>query len=266
MRGILALVLGLSFWSGAAVAHEFWVEPDRYVLSSGETVKANLRVGQDFGGTRYPFLSRRFQSFEMADADGRRDLPGTEGDLPAVNVTAADGLLILGYHSNPDRLTFHDFAKFDYYVRYEGLDWALEEHRKAGLPETGFTEAYTRNAKALVQIGTTPGADVALGLPFEIVVDGSPYAPGLTAVPVRLLRLGQPAPDWQINIFTRPDGGEVTLTHVRTDAQGRATIPFDGQVDVMLNAVWLQRPDGKSDVDWESWWASTTFGRVGREG
>lgn len=252
--------------AGAAVAHEYWVEPDTYVLEPGESVKANLRNGQDFKGGRLPWLDRRFVSFRIADSDGLRDLDGTNGDVPAVTLTPAEGLTVLAYHSQPDTLEFRDFEKFEDYVAYEGLDWAVAKHRADGLPDSGFRERYQRNAKALIQSGPyAGGADQATGLPFELVVDGSPYKPEVNEVSVRLFWQGSPVADWPINVFTRAQGAEASLEQVRTDAEGRAVVPFLGEVDVLLNAVWLER-SADEEFAWESWWASTTFGRVGRGG
>lgn len=249
--------------STAGLAHEYWVEPEFYVVKPGTSVKVNLRNGQDFKGSRLPWLERRFVSFRIADRDGLRDLDGTNGDVPAVTLTPAEGLTVLAYHSQPDTLEFRDFEKFEYYVRYEGLDWAVDKHRADGLPDTGFRERYQRNAKALIQAGPYRGdRDLATGMPFELVVDGSPYAPEVTEVRVGLFWQGDPVADWPINVFTRKTGEQAILSRVRTGADGHAIVPFPPDADILLNAVWLVRSEDPTFA-WESWWASTTFGRVG---
>ena len=265
MRTIFITFLILVTLSRTASAHEYWIDPVAFLLEPGQSVKADLRVGQDFKGSRLPFLSNQFQSFEITDASGTRPLPGTEGDRPAVNVAAPEGLVVLAYHSKSARLTFRDFDQFRGYVEYEGLGWAVQAHKDAGLPDGGFTERYTRNAKSLLQVGDdVTGQDFATGLPFELVVIGSPYGTDNHAVTVELLWQGQPVPDWRINVFTRGGAPEATLTHVTTGSNGRATIPFPDQTDILLNAVWLQRPTDGSGYAWESWWASLTFGHHGR--
>lgn len=263
MRLLFPLLLALAALARAASAHEFWIEPLRFVVEPGEPVKADLRNGQDFKGVRLPWLDHRFERFVLIDSAGTRPVTGTNGDRPAVTVTPASGLAILAYASRPDTLEFRDFAKFENYVRYEGLDWAVAAHRAAGLPETGFRERYFRNAKALVQVGPyRGGADQAAGLPFELVVEGSPYAPGVRSVPVRLLWQGAPVANWRINVFTRVgEAAEGALSHLTTDAEGRAEVPFPADADVLLNAVWLERVEGDPEFAWQSWWASLTFGR-----
>ncbi|MEM7439668.1 MAG: DUF4198 domain-containing protein [Pseudomonadota bacterium] len=264
MRLLFWLVSPMLVLSSAAMSHEFWIEPEDYMIEPGQTVKANLKNGQDFKGGRLPWLDRRFDAFQVSDADGVRDLTGTNGNLPAIETEAADGLMIFAYDGRPETLTFVSFEKFANYVRYEGLDWAVAAHQDAGLPDKGFKELYRRNAKSLVQVGPfAGGADKAMGLKFELVVDGSPYAPGATEVAVILLLDGKPVADWPINVFTRTDDPKGALTMVHTGDDGRAIVPFPEGAEILLNSVWLELVEGK-DYAWESWWASTTFGRPKR--
>lgn len=262
----LTLLTGVLVAAAPLAAHEYWIEPERYHLSAGAPLLADLRNGQDFRGSRLPYIGQRIRSFRLHDSEGSREIEGVNGDRPAARLQApAPGLVILSYHSQPDSLEFRSFESFAGYVRYEGLDWAIARHRADGLPDSGFSERYTRNAKALVQVGPhAQGADRLLGLPLELVVDGSPYAPGRDAVPVRLFRQGVPVADWPINVFTRADGGRAALSRLRTDGAGRATVAFPPGSDILLNAVWLERAEG--EFAWESWWASLTFGSSGAGG
>ncbi len=253
---ILALVT-----AGDARAHEFWIEPEAHKLASVEDIRAALRVGQNYKGSEFPYLERRFKSFTVTGPNGVRDVTGTAGDRPAAVVpTAAEGLYILAYHSTADTLTFNKMEKFASYLDYEGNQWALEAHRAAGMPETGFKEEYTRNAKALVQVGAiVPGdADRVLGLPLELIAGAHPATIENEGVmPVQLLWQGAPLTGQQINIFTK--GMEGAPTHVITDEDGRAEVPINSTGRYMLNAVHMIAGNRDGPVHWESFWASLTF-------
>ncbi len=265
-----------------AAAHEFWVAPERYTVEPGDRVVATLRNGQMMRGNELPYLSSWFHAFTVTTENGTRDVEGFEGDMPALSYTAAEpGLNVIAYHSTVDRVTYDDGERFRKYLAYEGLEGIAEAHRARGLPDSGFTEEYSRFAKALVQVGPVGervgervaerDRDAALGLRFELVAENNPYATGAETVMVSLLREGEPVAGRQIAVFRC--AGDVTRTLVNTDEQGRAAIPIRGGGEFLLNAVDIRavdiRPAEKSDgtgtietdpVVWASDWASLTFG------
>ncbi len=253
----------MAYVSPAVVgAHEFWIEPDAHLVAPGDRVEANLKVGQDYSGSTYPFLPGRSVVFQLTDRAGTRDIDSTVGDIPAARLSdLSEGLQIISYVSVPERLTFSDWEVFRFYVGYEGNDWAVAAHLAADLPQTGFTEAYTRHAKALVQVGPPGAADVdrPLGLRFELVALASPYrlAEGQTVLPVQLLWQGAPLVNQQINIFHKAEA--VTLRSVKTGADGRALVPVGDKGRYLLNAVHMKLDADNPENVWESDWASLSF-------
>lgn len=247
--------------ASGATAHEFWIEPEAHHVAPGDTIRAALRVGQDFKGSELPYLEGRFETFTVSGPHGTHDVSGTPGDRPAAQIgTDAKGLHILGYHSTANTLTFSTMEKFVNYIAYEGNPWALDAHRAAGMPETGFKERYTRNAKALVQVGPVqPGdGDRALGLPIELIAQAHPADLGAgDRLPVLLLWQGEPLAGQRINIFTK--GTEGPPPHVVTDAQGHAEVPLPRAGRYLINAVHMFPLDAEGPVHWESFWASLTF-------
>ncbi len=247
--------------AGPLAAHEFWLEAEDYTVEAGAPVNVQLRVGQDFGGSEYPFVQQRFKNFTVTVGKKTAPYDGRAGDRPAYqDKTPKAGLQVLSYESRPDTLAFTK-SKPDLlanYLKAEGLDFVLEKHRAEGLPEIGISEIYSRNAKALVQVGSSKGgADLATGLPFELVVQGTPYD-GDTSVVVQLLWRGKPMPNYPINVFTKKNN--VKQTRVQTDGSGVATVTFPKGSRVLLNSVRIERlPEGSKHF-YESWWASMTFG------
>ncbi len=247
--------------AGPSLAHEFWMEAKDYTVEEGRPVEVELRVGQNFGGSEYPFLKQRFKSFKVNAGGKTRGYKGTAGDKPAYrDKEPAAGLQVLAYHSTPDTLKFTK-SKPDLlatYLKAEGLDFVLKQHRADGLPEVDISEIYSRNAKALVQVGPYQGgADRAMGMPFELVVQGSPYD-GDTSVTVKLLWQGKAMPNYPINVFTKKGGTK--QTRVQTDSNGLATVRFAKGTRVLLNSVRIKRLPKGSKHFYESWWASTSFG------
>src|SRR5690349_16084399 len=91
----------------SAQAHEFWVEPDRFMVRPGEKISVDLKVGQHLSGASFPYLTNRFLAFKVGNRAKFSDIKGNEGDTPAASLAVdGPGLKILAYHSTADRLHY----------------------------------------------------------------------------------------------------------------------------------------------------------------
>lgn len=244
-----------------AAAHEYWIEPLFHRVAAGEAIVANLRLGEQFKGDLYPFIPQKSLGTWLVDGDGARPWGSRIGDIPAFRETPArPGLHVLAYYSTASRLHYGDPGKFRSFLENEGLAWVLEEHRQRGFAEIGFDEAFSRCAKALVQVGDgSAGSDAAIGLPLELIANANPYAleAGAPVLPVTLLWQGAPLADAQITVFRDLDG--VAETKVRTTPDGTADIPLGPGGKFLLNAVHMIPWDERPLDAWHSYWASLTF-------
>ncbi len=256
----LALLLGAS--PTVAAAHEFWIDPVKFVPKAGTTVPIVFRIGQDFKGNSYPFVRALSDRFTVFDGRGERAVKTLDGDDPAAEVAfSTPGLAIIAHQRKPEEVVFETFAKFEDNLIYEGLEPIVEAHRKLGKPRTGIRELYARCAKALVSVGgNVSGADRAVGMPLELVAEKNPYA--LTAtdgLPVRLMHDGKPLAEVLVKAFNRADPASPRLA--RTDRDGRVTIDVSRPGEYLLSAVHMVAPAQGVKADWISFWASLTFAR-----
>ena len=247
-------------------AHEFWIEPATSRAEVGAPGSADLRVGDMLSGQRFPWLGEQTEGARVHAPSGTREISGRDGDRPALSYALAEpGLHIVTYEAVPNYVVFDDLAEFAEALEYEGLRWVVAEHEARGLPSTEIAEGYIRNARALVQVGPPGPGDVdrLTGMPFELVVLGSPYLPGQAEVEVELTWQGEPQAGVQISVFRRPAGGtapqDVVRTLVTTDEEGRASIPIAANGLYLLNAVHMEPVSGPGSVVWQSHWASLTF-------
>ncbi len=251
-------------WTGAALAHEFWISPSRYVVEPKGQIVANLRVGKNFEGPVNSYIPNDFSRFEILLAGSKRPVQGRLGDIPALTMTAeSEGLAVVIHETSPTDLTYPKWEKFEGFATQKDLGWAIKDHKARGLPEKGFKETYQRFAKSLIAIGNGRGRDSAVGMETEIVAEANPYTDDLSlGLPIRLLYKGEPRADAQVEIFSKRAGNEATVAVVRTDAEGRAIIPVKPKTEYLLDAV-VMRPldtdDATKKPAWESLWASLTF-------
>jgi uncharacterized GH25 family protein len=261
LAGVLAGPLGVP-----AFAHEFWIEPEAHQVEVGETVRSELFVGGMLSGEAYPYLSDQIVAAQLHAPGGVLDIEGMEGDLPALTVTPTEpGLHAIVYHAAPAYIEYDEFETFVNYLAYEGLDDVVRLHKERGLPQAGFSEAYIRNARALLQVGPVDPADVdqPTVMPLELVALQNPFIEGLSELDVQLLWQGAPVPNRQVSIFHRAEDAEaadaVTRSLVVTDSDGQVTIPLGPGGFYLLNAVQMKPASGDDGFVWESHWATLTF-------
>lgn len=263
----LVLLITCFVWSRPLLAHEFWIEINSTKIDERADISADIRVGEELLGAALPYLDKTIRAMTHDTPEASRPVSARLGDRPAMNGidVSKDGLHILTVETYPAYVTFKDISDFEAYLTYEGLFDIIEKHQERGLPAVEISEEYVRNARALVQVGPINDRDVdrSTDMPFEIVVEGTPYAIGQTSLNVRLLWQDAPEPDTQIAFFHLPDGGSApgdTIRRVaRTDQNGGARFMMAGAGEYLLNAVRMEPVEGPGSVVWKSFWASLTF-------
>lgn len=251
----------LSLWVCApAAAHEFWIDPVRYKVPSGENIQADFRNGELFEGSRLGFFDRRSARLEMAHGGKVLTLAPRNGDRPAVNVAPmGDGLHVIVHETTPASLTYRAWEKFQAFADHKDFPDIEARHMARGLPKEGFAESYTRHAKALISVGGSTGQDQHFGMRTEFVALANPYAPDFNdELPVYLYDGNMRRADAQVEIFDKAPDGSVKVSLTRTDADGRAVIAITPGHSYLLDAVILEPSDAEGTV-WQSHWAALTF-------
>jgi len=256
---VCALQMLLPF---AARAHEFWIEPQKFQAIPGQSFVADLRNGQMFKGARLPYFDHRIARFEVSFGKTLTPYSGRMGDLPGFTFAPSKpGLMVVIHQTQPDEITYDSWEKFAAFLREKDLEEPLQDHRKRGLPRTGFAETYTRYAKLLAAIGPGAGMDRDFGMEIEFTALANPYLAEEASLPVVLRYQGAPLGLTQVEVFERPPDGEVRRQLLRTDTQGMTQIPLREGHAYLLNAVIMRPVTDRGKVVWESLWASLTFAR-----
>lgn len=243
-----------------ALAHDMWIEPAAFQAQPGRPVSLRLRVGQDLLGDPLPRDPSLIRQFIVEDAAGRRPVPGRAGGDPAGMILASQpGVMVAGYRSNHSTVE-QDVAKFDAYLKEEGLD-TLPALR--GWKATGSTvaEVFSRCAKSLIAAGTPAAdapADRALGFTLELVAGNNPYSmrPG-GEMPVRLTYESKPLAGALVVAINRMNPS--AKVSARTDRDGRVRLKLDAGGMWLIKAVHLVPAPAGVKAEWESLWASLTF-------
>jgi uncharacterized GH25 family protein len=126
------------------------------------------------------------------------------------------------------------------------------------------SESYSRQAKAIIQVGASLASQAQLtrpiGLPLEIVPESDPYAiPRPKMLPVRVLYKGHPLARALIKLTDLHKDASPVEAHL-TDSMGRAVFMAPQHGAWLLNVIWTEVAPLSSDAEFETSFSSLSFG------
>lgn len=262
MRPLLPLLAFVAASPG--LAHDFWIRPSRHRAASGDVIRVHLKVGEHLKGDPVRRNPARMESFTAVGPGGEVPLPGLDGTDPAGLFKAAGpGAYTFVYRGRPSNLEL-PAAKFEAYLREEGLESVLEARRAAGESGRPGRERFVRCAKALVKIGdgAMGGFEGPVHLRLELIPEADPMLPAETReLPLRVVFEGRPLAHAKLVAQCEGDPGREIAA--RSDAEGRVRLRLDRPGRWMVKTVHMVRLTGVPDADWESLWASLSFEAAG---
>jgi uncharacterized GH25 family protein len=251
----LALCVALS-----AGAHDFWVNPDRFVVSVGASTQLSMQVGHGDARRSSPIPSRRIVRFAAWTPAG--DVLDLRNDGKLAPTEAGLHLLVLETDANAQSHLPADL--FNAYVRDEGL-WPAAAAREAqGTTARDAIERYRRVAKALVQAGA-PGEgsqDLAtrrLGLPLEIVLARPPSdADAGDTLAAQVIFEGRPLARALVKLTDLDHDAEPVAAQA-TDGDGIVRFRRPAPGNWLLNVVWTTPLSGADGIDFDTVFSSLCF-------
>lgn len=271
---LFALVFG--GWSGVpalpARAHEFWLAPSRYIAHAGDTIRVSAFSGMGFRGETRPFAPQRVvRLFAVGDTSAAFTKGAVEGDsIFATFVPRDGGGTLIAYESNAASIELPN-VEFDEYLAEEGLAAVLALRRTDGNNRDAQRERYARCAKTWVSGPSWQRASEVMGLTLELVPLSDPSrAQELT---LRVLFRGRPLAGALVRAWRQPlahsgdSRGQAPRASVRvetesrSDRSGMVRLLIAGKGEWLLSCVHMEPSEDPAISEWQSWWASFTFGR-----
>jgi len=260
LRNTLAFAVLLTCVVADAQAHDFWIEPSRFVVQPRDSVSLYLREGENLVGNSLPYVTDWFREYSRSDARGRAPVTAELGDNPAVIEIRSSGTTLLGYWSTPNFVALKP-AKFESYLRQEGLEHVLAQRAQLGESDTEARENFVRCAKTYLTTNRdalSTALKAPLGFTLELMPPDNLHAlaPG-ERLDLRLLYLGKPLAGALVTAFRQ--AAPEDKVQVRSDAQGRAALRLSASGIWLIKAVHMVRLENHPKADWESYWASLLF-------
>lgn len=254
--------------SGAAAAHDFWMDADRWSLpQSGGEVRLDFSAGHSHDVLPWTLRPEREVLLETIDAEGRRGqndsliLPTGGARSGAALNFGSPGVKIVAFSTDNYRSVL-GAERFNAYIDEEGLTPAIEHRRRMKQEARPGRELYSRRSKALIAVGDVSNAPApsAIGQTLEIVPIENPFALGIDdPLHVRIDYEGAPLAGAKVS-FERLGGDSAPKIDRITDANGVADFRFPKEGAWKIDVVWTRPVAEGVEADFETVFSSLTFG------
>ncbi len=265
---IFSILAGSVLLSPAAMAHDFWLQPNAFQPQTPRPLAVQIMIGHPEDRTQWTLNPHRVISFRSFSAAGVTDQQTALSDTLLSGAVRLDALgkgthiLTIETTSAVSELS-HE--KFNAYLKEEGLTPISDDRTQRGITDTPGREIYSRRGKALIQVGDySRDADAfvtsPLGLTLEITPRSNPYgleagAPMDAGVHYR----GAPTAGVTVGLI-RLDNDDGLVAVQKTDAQGNVSFPRPAAGSWMLHAVWSDPLENDARADYDTIFSSLSFG------
>jgi uncharacterized GH25 family protein len=257
------LVLLLTFISSLS-AHEFWLNPDKFIYKRSEEINIRFLVGENFDGENWKGNNERIKSLKIYFGGVSDDLTPvvTEADGDSIEYFMIDeGTNLIAFNSNNSFINLEP-GKFNEYLEEDGLLNALEYRKKNNEMGCSGREFYQRCAKTLLQVGEVKDQtfEITTSMPIDIIPSSNPYQlKNKELLRVKIYYKGSPLPNTLIKAWHRMKN-KTEKKDLKTDSKGEIVFPVSTIGKWMISTVKMERLFDNPVSDWQSYWGSFTWG------
>lgn len=261
---ILSATIFAFLFSATAFAHEYWFEPETFFPAPKAKTAVHLYVGDGLikDKEERPFQLAKTTTFQLFSTSKTLNLKTSLADqaLPVYNFSAdRAGNYLLAMERNWSYIKLEP-AKFEDYLREDGLEYIIAEREKLGESAKEGRERYSRFIKSLLQVGDKRDVTYKkqLNLKLEITPLENPYSKKVgDKLQFQVLFNGKPLVDR--TVFA--DNRDSQTQKMTTDKDGKITMKIDRSGLWLVRLVTMRRcKTDCAEADWESFWGAFSFG------
>lgn len=257
------IIIAIFLLAAPLLAHEFWLQPEKFMYQPGENINIRFWVGEDFDGSNWSGNHDKVKSLQLWLDDVTDDIAGQvtdeKGDSLQLNIFD-EGTAMVTFNSANSFLQL-DSAKFNAYLQEDGLTGALDYRKTHNELDAASKEYYQRSVKTLLQVGDKKTRiSHATSLPLDIIPLSNPYAlKNNDTLAVKLLFQKQPLVNQLVNTWQRVNG-KTTRQQYHTDNKGVCSFVVATTGKWMVSTVEMLHLDNDTTANWQSYWGSCTWG------
>ena len=263
MKKLLLLFSSLTFISSLS-AHEFWLNPEKFIYKRGESINVRFFVGESFEGKNWEGNNEKIRSLKLYFGGVYDDLSKyiTDARGDSIEFTMIDeGTNLIAYNSRNSFIELEP-SKFNDYLKEDGLTNAIEyrkQNNEIGCPGREF---YQRCAKTLVQVGELKDKTFAIPteLPLDIIPVFNPYLlKNKNPLRVKILYRKSPIANALVKVWHR-ENNKTKKIDLISDQNGEIGFLVTTSGKWMISTVKMERLVDNPICEWQSYWGSLTWG------
>jgi uncharacterized GH25 family protein len=263
MKKIISVLFLLCF-STFIWAHEFWLEATRFIYQLGESITINLMVGEGFKGDKWKgdhYKTNTILHYAKDSVVNISSIFSKKDGMPFQIKASKEGTQMITYN-NINKFIELKPTEFEAYLKEDGIQEALDYRVKNNEQNKNGKELYQRSVKTLLQVGQTLTDDYKkmTDLPVDIIAQSNPYGV-LTndAIDFKIYHDKKTLANHMVKVW-HVYQNKLEHKDVYSNADGLITVPIAKQGKYMISTVKMVRLINDPKADWQSYWASLTFG------
>jgi uncharacterized GH25 family protein len=257
------LLITITFFVLPIVAHEFWLQPEKFIYKKGEHINIRFWVGEDFNGSNWSGNRAKVNSLQLYTGSTTDDLANKiseeKGDSLQLGVVG-EGTAMVAFNSANSFIQL-DAVRFNAYLKEDGLQNAIDYRSAHNETDSAGKEFYQRSVKTLMQVGNIKNnISHPANLPLDIIPLKNPYAlKNNDPLTVRILFNKQILSNQLINVWQRVSN-KTTRQQYHTNEKGELLFRVAANGKWMVSTVKMIRLNNTPQANWQSYWGSCTWG------
>ena len=251
------------------MAHEFWLQPSKFIYKMGDVANVKFNVGENFNGDNWVGNHDKINQLLHVSPKGlatdiSERLGNNKGDSVQLSIMEEGTHMIL-FNSKNSFIKLKA-EKFNDYLKEDGLQTAIDYRKLHNEDSLEGKEYYQRSVKTILQCGnaTTNKCTRRTQLPLDIVPEINPYEPIILG---RVLEHNRwytiyfnkkPLPKVLVRYWCKKKDGTLVTKQQQSNKKGKVMFEHeDGQT--MISCVYMERIANDTTVHWQSYWGSASF-------
>jgi uncharacterized GH25 family protein len=255
---ILLIISTLTF------AHEFWLQPQKFFLKLNEKTNIDVYVGENYAGKKVDaskFTVSKLTHYGKGIEEDFMNKLSTKDSVKIEASFSTEGNHLVAFN-NTNKFIELKAAKFNEYLKGEGLENIIKLRKQQGKENADGREFYQRCVKTLFQVGDVQDETYKqnTGMRLEVIALENPYlVKDKKNIQFKILFENKAVTNALVLAWHSNDG-KTTVEKMRSNKEGEVIIPITKTGRWMISTVKMIPITNNQKADYQSFWGSYTFG------